>query len=153
MSHEIRTPLNGIVGMIDSAILYRHDKEKLQDCLNKLKRSSLHLQQLVNEVLDLSKIESGKMEVNLGPVNLQQLLSDVIEEFSALAKEKGIGLTQTGKLHHGYVNTDKVKLHEILANPVSYTHLLRVKGFFLLPVFHQFNSNQHTDPSYISNQR
>ena len=59
MSHEIRTPLNGIVGMIDSAMLYRHDKEKLQDCLNKLKRSSLHLQQLVNEVLDLSKIESG----------------------------------------------------------------------------------------------
>ena len=57
MSHEIRTPLNGIVGMIDSAMLYRHDKEKLQDCLNKLKRSSLHLQQLVNEVLDLSKIE------------------------------------------------------------------------------------------------
>ena len=43
MSHEIRTPLNGIVGMIDSAMLYRHDKEKLQDCLNKLKRSSLHL--------------------------------------------------------------------------------------------------------------
>lgn len=119
MSHEIRTPLNGIVGMIDSAMLYRHDKEKLQDCLNKLKRSSLHLQQLVNEVLDLSKIESGKMEVNLGPVNLQQLLSDVIEEFSALAKEKGIGLTQTGKLHHGYVNTDKVKLHEILANLIG----------------------------------
>ena len=105
--------------MIDSAMLYRHDKEKLQDCLNKLKRSSLHLQQLVNEVLDLSKIESGKMEVNLGPVNLQQLLSDVIEEFSALAKEKGIGLTQTGKLHHGYVNTDKVKLHEILANLIG----------------------------------
>ena len=70
MSHEIRTPLNGIVGMIDSAMLYRHDKEKLLDSLNKLKRSSLHLQQLVSEVLDLSKIESGKMDVNMGPVNL-----------------------------------------------------------------------------------
>ena len=119
MSHEIRTPLNGIVGMIDSAMLYRHDKEKLQDSLNKLKRSSLHLQQLVSEVLDLSKIESGKMEVNIGPVNLPLLLSDVIEEFDALAKEKGIGLTRTGKLLHETVNTDKVKLHEILANLVG----------------------------------
>ena len=119
MSHEIRTPLNGIVGMIDSAMLYRHDKEKLRDCLNKLKRSSLHLQQLVSEVLDLSKIESGKMEVNMEPVNLQLLLSDVIEEFGALAKERGIGLTQTGKLHHECVNTDKVKLHEILANLIG----------------------------------
>lgn len=119
MSHEIRTPLNGIVGMIDSAMLHRHDKEKLQDSLTKLKRSSLHLQQLVSEVLDLSKIESGKMEVNMEPVNLKQLLSDVIEEFDALAKERGVGLTRTGKLLHESVNTDKVKLHEILANLVG----------------------------------
>jgi len=105
--------------MIDSAMLYRHDKEKLLDSLNKLKRSSLHLQQLVSEVLDLSKIESGKMDVNMGPVNLQLLLSDVIEEFGTMAKERGIGLTQTGKLHHKYVNTDKVKLHEILANLIG----------------------------------
>lgn len=119
MSHEIRTPLNGIVGMIDSALLYRYDKEKLQDCLNKLKRSSLHLQQLVSEVLDLSKIESGKMEVNMEPVNLPLLLSDVIEEFGALAKERGIGLTQTGKLQHECVRTDNVKLHEVLANLIG----------------------------------
>lgn len=116
MSHEIRTPLNGIVGMIDSALLCRHDEEKLQDCLNKLKRSSLHLQQLVSEVLDLSKIESGKMELDMGPVDLTLLFSDVIGEFDALAKEKGIGLTQAGKPIHRYVKTDKVKLHEILAN-------------------------------------
>ena len=116
MSNEIRTPLNGIVGMIDSALLCRHNEEKLQDCLNKLKRSSLHLQQLVSDVLDLSKIESGKMDLDMGPVDLKLLLSDVIGEFDALAKEKGVGLTQAGKLLHRYVKTDKVKLHEILAN-------------------------------------
>ncbi|MCH1983009.1 ATP-binding protein [Ruminococcus sp. OA3] len=116
MSHEIRTPLNGIVGMIDSALLCRHDGEKLQDCLNKLKRSSLHLQQLVSDVLDLSKIESGKMELDMEPVDLRLLLSDVIGEFDALAKEKGVGLTHAGKLLHRYVMTDKVKLHKILAN-------------------------------------
>ena len=47
------------------------------------------------------------------------MLSDVIEEFGTMAKERGIGLTQTGKLHHNYVNTDKVKLHEILANLIG----------------------------------
>ena len=119
MSHEIRTPLNGIVGMIDSALLYRQDEEKLQDCLNKLKRSSLHLQQLVSEILDLSKIESGKMELDMEPVDLTLLFSDVIGEFDALAKEKGIGLTQAGKPLHRFVNTDKVKLHEILANLIG----------------------------------
>lgn len=81
-----------------------------------INRSSLHLQQLVSDVLDLSKIESGKMDLDMGPVDLKLLLSDVIGEFDALAKEKGVGLTQAGKLLHRYVKTDKVKLHEILAN-------------------------------------
>lgn len=135
ISHEIRTPLNGIVGMIDSALLFRQDNEKLQDCLNKLKRSSLHLQQLVSEVLDLSKIESGKMELDMGPVDLKLLLSDVIGEFDALAKEKGIGLTQAGKLIHKNVKTDKVKLHEILANLIGNSiKFTESSGFILLSV-------------------
>lgn len=119
MSHEIRTPLNGIVGMIDSAMLYLHDEARLLDCLNKLKRSSIHLQQLVSEVLDLSKIESGKMDLDLGTVDLKQLLTDVIGEFDDLAREKGVGLSQAANLVHGCVVSDGVKLHEILANLIG----------------------------------
>lgn len=116
MSHEIRTPMNGIIGMIDSAMLYLHDEEKLKDCLVKMKRSSGHLQQLVNDVLDLSKIESGKMDLELGTVNLKLLLSDAIDEFDYLAREKGVGLSHAVNYTHEFVIADDLKLREVLSN-------------------------------------
>lgn len=119
MSHEIRTPMNGIVGMIDSAMLYIQDENKVADCLDKMKRSMSHLQQLVNDILDMSKIESGKLDVEYKNFNLKQLLTDIIEEFNYFAKEKGVGLTQAGTLKHEYVISDVVKLREILGNLIS----------------------------------
>ena len=68
MSHEIRTPMNGIMGMIDIARLNLDDKDKITDCLDKMKLSMQHLQMLVNDVLDMSKIESGKMECRRLPL-------------------------------------------------------------------------------------
>ncbi|MCM1227960.1 MAG: substrate-binding domain-containing protein, partial [Clostridium sp.] len=67
MSHDIRTPMNAIVGMTDIAKRHTDDKEKLDDCLDKITLSSQHLLTLINDVLDISKIESGKFALN--PIN------------------------------------------------------------------------------------
>lgn len=116
MSHELRTPMNGMMGMIDSALLNVYDGEKVRECLDKLKQSSKHLQHLVNDVLDMSKIESGKMDVEVKPVDLRQLLSDMVGEFAYLASEKGLGLSQSGNMVHEWVLSDEWKLREILSN-------------------------------------
>lgn len=116
MSHEIRTPMNGILGMIDIARLNLQNREKVSECLDKMKLSMNHLQMLVNDVLDMSKIESGKMEVKAVPFNVRDLLSEVIGEYSFSASKNNIGLTQVVDFTHNSVISDPMLLHEVLGN-------------------------------------
>ncbi len=78
MSHDIRTPMNAIVGMTEIAIKNKGDKARLQDCLDKIKLSSKQLLGLINDVLDMSKIESGKMTLAETPLSLRDALDDVV---------------------------------------------------------------------------
>lgn len=119
MSHEIRTPMNGISGMIDSAVLFAGDKEKTAECLSKMKRSMEHLQRLINDILDMSKIESGKMEIKKLPFHLNVLADEVIEEFGFFAKEHGVGLTYAGNLSHPQVVSDSMRIREVLGNLIG----------------------------------
>ena len=119
MSHEIRTPMNGIMGMIDIARLNLDDQDKLTDCLDKMKLSMQHLQMLVNDVLDMSKIESGKMECREVSFDLRQLLEETISEFSFSASRSGVGLTRAISIQHQFVMSDPVFLREILGNLLS----------------------------------
>lgn len=116
MSHELRTPMNGIVGMLDSAMLYLHDEDKVRQCLNKMKRSMGHLQQIVNDVLDLAKIESGKISIELQAFNLKEFLEDIIDQFRYYANERGVGLSQAGCYTSRDVLSDPLRLREILGN-------------------------------------
>lgn len=116
MSHEIRTPMNGISGMIDSALLFSDDREKVMDCLIKMRHSMEHLQRLLNEVLDMSKIESGKMEMQNTVFRLDSFLEEVVDEFGYFARERGVGLNYSGKLIHRQVISDSMRLREILGN-------------------------------------
>ncbi len=70
MSHDIRTPINGIMGMTEIALKNLSDAARVEDCLNKVSNSSQHLLSLINDVLDMSRIESGKVTVNSAPMNL-----------------------------------------------------------------------------------
>ena len=78
MSHDIRTPMNAIVGMTEIATKNKGDATKLQDCLDKIKLSSKQLLGLINDVLDMSKIESGKMTLSEAPVSLRDTLDDIV---------------------------------------------------------------------------
>lgn len=119
MSHEIRTPMNGIVGMLDTAVLYLDDKERVRECLSKMKRSMEHLQHLINDILDMSRIESGKMHIEQIPFNLELLLADIIEEFSYAAIEKNIKLKLEKHYKDKYVSSDLLRLREIIGNLIG----------------------------------
>lgn len=78
MSHDIRTPMNAIIGMNTIARKNIHNPEKLEDCLDKIDSSSHHLLSLINSVLDMSKIESGKVTFVEQPFNLEQMVKDIM---------------------------------------------------------------------------
>ncbi|MFR5414810.1 MAG: ATP-binding protein, partial [Enterocloster bolteae] len=79
MSHDIRTPMNAIIGMTELAQLHIGDEEKQRDYLNKIASSGAHLLGLINEILDVSKIESGVMELSESPLNLRALAGEAAE--------------------------------------------------------------------------
>ncbi len=120
MSHDIRTPMNAIIGMLMIAQVHLHDPEKLQDCLGKIGKASRHLLGLINEVLDMSKIESGKIDLMAEEVFLPDLIEEVMEVFRPLIAEKHQQLqVNADRVHHEKVITDGGRLQQILINLLS----------------------------------
>ncbi|MBD5088216.1 MAG: response regulator [Clostridiales bacterium] len=78
MSHDIRTPMNAILGMTEIALKNIKDPVRLEDCLRKVQLSGKHLLGLINDVLDMSKIESGKMNLNINQISLRETMDDIV---------------------------------------------------------------------------
>lgn len=78
MSHDIRTPMNAIIGMTEIALKNTKDIFRVEECLHKIKLSSKHLLGLINDVLDMSKIESHKMTLSLAPISLKEIMDDIV---------------------------------------------------------------------------
>ena len=90
MSHDIRTPINGIMGMLDIVEKNIQDKDKVRECLDKIRTSSRHLLQLINNVLDLSRIESGQIVLDHIPFNLRQVGEETLSVVEGQAKEASL---------------------------------------------------------------
>ena len=90
MSHDIRTPINGIMGMLDIVDQNKDNPDKVKECLSKIRTSSNHLLQLINNVLDLSRIESGQVVLEHVPFNLMQLGEEALSVVESQAKEAGL---------------------------------------------------------------
>ncbi len=120
MSHDIRTPMNAIVGMTAIAEKNIMNSEKLQDCLQKIKLSSAHLLSLINEVLDMSKIENGNLELNTVPFYLKKMLQDTAKmiQTEVDAKQQVFELRMDSLLHDA-VEGDMVRVQQILLNLLS----------------------------------
>lgn len=122
MSHELRTPLTAIIGF--SQIMLR-DFEKAKfnprqkTNVERILKNGQHLLALINDVLDLAKIESGRMDVTDSEVDIQALVTSVIEEMHALAAERGLQFKQIVEDQARYLETDEMKLRQILLNLVS----------------------------------
>lgn len=120
MSHDIRTPLNAVIGMTELARLHMDDKERLLYDLEQIGVSSQLLLSLVNEVLDMSKIESGKFELNNSDFNLHELLEEVICLMRTQAEEKKqIFHVSMDELKHERVIGDRARLSQIFLNIMS----------------------------------
>ena len=120
MSHDIRTPMNAIVGYTNIAKSRRDDPEVVTDALEKIGSSSHFLLSLINDILDISKIESGKMQVSSGPCNLGDIFRR-IEDITALqARNKSLVITyQHDSVRHLHVNADELRIEQVLVNIIS----------------------------------
>ncbi|MCA9125482.1 MAG: response regulator [Planctomycetales bacterium] len=121
MSHEIRTPMNAILGFTD--VLRRgleRDEEKRQSYLNTIHSSGNHLIELINDVLDLSKIEAGKLELELSETPPFEIMDDVVTILRVRAQQQGIDLTYEleGKIP-STIETDRTRLRQILTNIIG----------------------------------
>ena len=120
MSHDIRTPMNAIVGYTNIAKTNKHQPETVADALDKIGSSSHYLLSLINDILDISKIESGKMQISYGPCDLAALFRR-IEDITALqAKKKFLVITYChDSVRHYKVKSDELRLEQILINIIS----------------------------------
>lgn len=120
MSHDIRTPMNAIMGMTDIASAHIDTPEKVQDCLRKISLSSQHLLGLINDVLDMSKIESGKVELRHESFNFRAFLQDFENLYGEQAKSKGISYeTILASDLEVQIIGDSLRLNQVLSNLLS----------------------------------
>ncbi|WP_321019205.1 ATP-binding response regulator, partial [Eisenbergiella porci] len=120
MSHDIRTPMNAITGMTALAAAHLDDRERVADCLKKISVSSRHLLSLVNDILDMSKIESSKITLNRMSISL----SGLVEQLSAIIAPQagGAGLRfviNKGDIRHDCFYGDVLRINQILINILS----------------------------------
>lgn len=120
MSHDIRTPMNAIVGMTEIAAAHLQEPEKVRDCLKKIEQSGQLLVGLINDVLDMSKIESGKMVLNLADASLTELLNGLVNITQPLVEQKQqIFNIRLHHIEHEMLNFDALRLNQVLINLLS----------------------------------
>lgn len=117
MSHDIRTPMNGIVGMTAVALAHLNNTEQVENCLMKISLSSKHLLGLINDILDMSKIESGKMTLAHEPVSLKETLEGItnIIQPQVNVKEQTFEVS-AGNIYVNNIYSDSVRLNQVLLN-------------------------------------
>lgn len=120
MSHDIRTPMNGIIGMTEIARVNIQDTAKVQDCLHKITMSSNLLLDLINEVLDMSKIESGRLALNEREFNIAELVETLFTAVQPLLKEKNhtLNVHINDVVHEDFIG-DPLRLQQIFINLMS----------------------------------
>ena len=120
MSHDIRTPMNAIIGYTNIAMAHMDDKALVSDSLGKIASSSQYLLSLINDVLDMSKIESGKIQIHEDVCNLKQVFEKIADMTRSQANKKKLDVSyQVDGIRHPVVTVDEVRLEQILVNITS----------------------------------
>mgnify|MGYP002628756231 CR=1 FL=1 len=138
MSHELRTPLNSIMAL--SNVLISQTKNKLDNeeinYLNIVERSGKRLLLLINDILDLSKIEAGKMEIIPESISVKAILQSIIDNFYTISEEKGLKLSLELPENLPSIENDELKLYQVISNIVSNAVKFTKKGGISISVKH-----------------
>ena len=126
MSHDIRTPMNAVIGFATIAASHLDNREQVRDCLQKVLSSSNHLLSLINDILDMSRIESGKLQIKEQECNISELMHNLVNIIQPQVKAKRLQMfIDTFEVTNEDVITDPLKLNQIfinlLSNAVKYT--------------------------------
>ncbi len=125
MSHDIRTPMNAILGLSRIAEKHIDDKERVLDSLKKLNSAGEHLERLINDVLDMARIENGKVELNIQPYHLPTLLSSTEALFAGEMRKKGLDFSVHCHVQSEIIFCDRLHMEQIelnlLSNAMKYT--------------------------------
>lgn len=120
MSHEIRTPLNAIVGMTSIARNVADDRDKVLECLDKLETSNQYLISLINDILDMSRIESGRMELNVQSTDMDDFVRSLEGMMRPQAEQKGLRFIVQNSCCQGlFLVTDRLRLEQVLINIIG----------------------------------
>ncbi|MBS7008724.1 MAG: PAS domain-containing protein [Anaerostipes sp.] len=129
MSHDIRTPMNAIMGMTTLASAFLDDKERVKDCLHKIAISSNHLLSLINDILDMSKIERSQINLNSDKVFLPELMEQISAIIKSQTEDKGIEFRmRTKNISKKSFYGDALRINQILINILSNAIKFTEKG-------------------------
>lgn len=152
MSHELRTPLNSIIGF--SRVILKGIDGPINDIqtqdLNAIYNSGIHLLNLINDILDLSKIEAGKMELTFSDVNINEVIDNVLSTAVGLIKDKPIKLVQNIEKNLPIVKADVTRIRQILLNLISNASKFTDEGNITITAKLWTNPKKHTQEIFIS---
>lgn len=149
MSHDIRTPMNAIIGFTVIANTNIDNKEKVQDCLGKIASSSNHLLSLINDILDMSKIESGKIQMNEQQCSLSVVMNNLMNMIQPQVSEKGLEFfSETDNVEHENVIIDSLRLNQVLINIVGNAVKYTEPGGSATLILEELPSDDHSTGNY-----
>lgn len=120
ISHDFRTPLNSIIGFSNLALSHLDDPERVRNGLEKIVMSSEHLMDLINDLLDVSRIESGKLVLEESPLDIKQLADEIGNVFAVDAAKRGINFSvDASSISHAMVLGDRLRINQILVNTIG----------------------------------
>ncbi len=137
ISHDIRTPIAAISGLTDLALEDIEDKDKLRDDLEKIRSASKFLRSLVKDVLDVSRIDSGRIEINPEPFRKKHAVTDIANLFQPLCAQEGILFVTEINSRFRPVMADRTRLNQVILNLISNAVRYTPKGGSILYRIHQ----------------
>jgi CheY-like chemotaxis protein/nitrogen-specific signal transduction histidine kinase len=150
MSHDIRTPMNAIMGMTAIAAMNIENPDRVKDCLNKITVSSQHLLGLINEVLDMSKIESGKLIFSEEEFNLSEVVDGIITMFLPQTEAKNQKFkVNIADVSHEEVIGDSMRLQQVFVNILGNAVKFTPEGGNITLSIQEKNSSMHGHGCYV----
>ncbi len=138
MSHDIRTPMNAVMGMTAIAMAHLDDQQQVGNCLKKIALSSKHLLGLINDVLDMSKIESGKMTLNVELVSLREIMDSIVNIVQPQVKAKNQEFNiSIYNITSENIQCDSVRLSQVLLNLLSNAVKFTPEGGSIWVILHE----------------